>query len=413
MAKNTFKIVFTGHVDHGKSTLIGRLLIDTKSLPDDKLSEIKKISAQLGKEAELAYVTDYLKEEREQNITIDTTQIFFRTSARDYVIIDAPGHVEFIKNMITGTSQAEAAVLLVDASEGVLEQTKRHAYLINMLGLEKVIVAVNKMDLVNYSENIFNEVAKEVGYFLEELSLKPVFTVPVSAKEDVNISVKPSVKSRKMKWYKGPSFLKALSSLKIDRDNDGDKPLRFPVQDVYTIGNEKIAVGRIESGRMFKDQSVVCLPSGSKNSVCSIRVFGKEKKRAEAQESIGIVMKDLDSIKRGIVVVGEQDKPELSDKIKASVFWMKDEPLSLQERLEIRCSTQEVDCGVEVIDRKIDSSTLEVIEDNIDKLLKYEVGEVYIRTRHPIAVEKFGYSKELGGFILKHDGDVAGVGIVR
>jgi small GTP-binding protein len=409
MGKGTLKIVFTGHVDHGKSTLIGRLLINTKSLPDDRLSEIGKISAQLGKEAELAYVTDYLKEEREQNITIDTSQIFFRTPSRDYVIIDAPGHVEFIKNMITGTSQAQAAVLLVDASEGALEQTKRHTYLINMLGLERVVLAVNKMDLVDYSEKIFREVTEEVEQFLERLGLKPVFIVPVSAKNDVNISGRP----KNMKWYRGPTFLKALSSLKLIKDRAVKKPLRFPVQDVYEVGDEKIAVGRIESGVMFKNQPVVSLPSGSKNAIGGIRVFGKEKKRAGPQESIGAVLKHFSGIKRGVVIVGEKDMPVMGDSIKASVFWMKDEPLHLNGQLEIQCSTQETACRVGRIARKIDSSTLDVIEDNVENLLKYEVGEVIIIASRPIVAEKFSYLKELGGFILKRDGDVAGVGIVR
>ncbi len=409
MGKDTLKIVFTGHVDHGKSTLIGRLLIETKSLPEEKISEIRKISNQLGKDAELAFVTDYLKEEREQNITIDTTQIFFKTRRRDYVIIDAPGHVEFIKNMMTGTSQADAAVLLVDASEGVLEQTKRHAYLISMLGLERIVVAVNKMDLVNYSENIFNQVINELAGFLKNVGLTPVFTIPVSAKEGVNITER----SQKVKWYRGPRFLEALGSLKRDKNGTRNKPLRFPIQDVYTVKDEKIAVGRIESGYMFKNQRIITMPSGSKNIIGSIKVFGKEIKRAGVFESIGVVCEHTGDLKRGVVIVGEQDRPELKDEIKASVFWMTNEPLYLRKELVIRCATQEIECGIESIERKIDSSTLEVIENNIDMLLKYEVGEVYIRTRSPIVVEKFSFLKELGGFVLKHKGKVAGVGIVR
>ncbi len=409
MGKDTLKIVFTGHVDHGKSTLIGRLLIETNSLPEEKISEIRKISAQLGKDAELAFVTDHLKEEREQNITIDTTQIFFKTRRRDYVIIDAPGHAEFIKNMITGTSQAQAAVLLVDASEGVLEQTRRHAYLISMLGLEKIIVAVNKMDLVDYSQKIFNQVTKDLGSFLKNLDLAPVYNIPLSAKEGENILNK----SKKMRWYNGPQFLKALGSLKKDANSTENKPLRFPIQDVYTVKGEKIAVGRIESGYMVKNQGTLTLPSGSKNSVVSIKVFGKEKKSARTFESLGVVFEHTGDLKRGFVIVGEQDPPVLKDIIKASVFWLKEEPLYLHKPIMIRCSTQEVECRVEKVERKIDSSTLEVIDENIDKLMKYEVGEVYIRTLTPIVVEKFSFLKELGGFILKDKGDVAGLGIVR
>jgi sulfate adenylyltransferase large subunit len=409
MGKDTLKIVFTGHVDHGKSTLIGRLLIDTNSLPEEKISEIRTISRQLGKDAELAFVTDYLKEEREQNITIDTTQIFFKTRRRDYVIIDAPGHVEFIKNMITGTSQAEAAVLLVDASEGVMEQTRRHAYLISMLGLERVVIAVNKMDLVNYSEKIFYQVTEDLGSFLKHLDLIPVYNIPLSAKEGENISER----SKKMKWYSGPHFLKSLGSFQKVTDSTENKPLRFPIQDVYTVKGEKIAAGRIESGYMYKKQGTITLPPGGKNSVASIKVFGKEKKSAETYESIGIVLEHPEDLKRGFILVDDRDPPVLDNIIKASVFWMKEEPLYLNKPKMLRCATQEVECMVERVERKIDTSTLEVIDKNIDKLMKYEVGEVYIRTTGPIIVEKFSFLKELGGFILKDKGDIAGLGIVR
>ena len=408
MGKDTLKIVFTGHVDHGKSTLIGRLLIDTNSLPREKMSEIRTISSQLGKDAELAFITDYLKEEREQNITIDTTQIFFKTRRRDYVIIDAPGHVEFIKNMITGTSQAEAAALLVDASEGVLEQTRRHAYLISMLGLKRIIVAVNKMDLVNYSEIIFNQVTEDLRKFLKHLDLTPVYNIPLSAKEGENISER----SKKMKWYNGPQFLKALGSFQKNTDRLNNRPLRFPVQDVYTVNGEKIAAGRIESGNMFKNHRTITLPSGSKNRVASINIFGKKIKSAGTYESIGVVLEHPEDLKRGSVIVDDEDPSVLKDFIEATVFWIKEEPLLLNSPNVLRCSTQEVSCRVEKIERKIDSSTLEVIDKNIDKLMKYEVGKVRIRTASPIVVEKFSILKELGGFILKDQGDVAGIGIV-
>ena len=175
-------IVFVGHVDHGKSTLIGRLLYDTNSLPPDKVEEVKKTCEALGKDMEFGFILDHLQEEREQGITIDTCQIFFKTPKRNYVIIDAPGHVEFIKNMITGASQAEAAILIIDANEGVKEQTKRHAYILGMLGLKQIIVLINKMDLADYKEERFNEVKQDIALFFEKLNLKPSYTIPVAAK---------------------------------------------------------------------------------------------------------------------------------------------------------------------------------------------------------------------------------------
>jgi small GTP-binding protein len=231
MRRTALNIVFTGHVDHGKSTLIGRLLINTNSLPESKVEEVRKVSEELGKEAELAYVTDYLKEEREQNITIDTTQIHFRTKSRDYVIIDAPGHVEFIKNMITGSSQAEAAVLIVDVSEGVLEQTRRHAYLLHLLGLDAVIAVINKMDIVGYSEERYVEVKDQLIDFLTGLPMNPLHVIPVSAREGDNISEETGM----MPWYRGRCFLRALDSLKEEKVSYSSMPLRFPVQDIYEV----------------------------------------------------------------------------------------------------------------------------------------------------------------------------------
>jgi small GTP-binding protein len=406
--RTVLNIVFTGHVDHGKSTLIGRLLIDTGSLPDSKVEEVKKVSRELGKEAELAYVTDYLKEEREQNITIDTTQVHFQTGKRAYVIIDAPGHVEFIKNMITGTSQAEAAVLIVDASEGVLEQTRRHAYLIHLLGLKKLVVVINKMDLVGYSEKRYIEVKDELARFLGGLSLEPLYTIPVSAREGENVSVR----SRKMQWHRGGCFLKALDSLKQKKLLHNKLPLRFPVQDVYEVDGESVVVGRIVSGTIEKGQEVVELPSGRLNSIESIKIFDSEKQRAEAFESIGVILQEPSLVKRGSVLVPKEDIPELNITLRASVFWMSDPPWGAEKQHRLQCSTQEVPCRVEKISKKMNSSTMELVEKDKDRLHKYEVGDVLIRTENPILTESFMAGGEFGRFVIKDEGRVAGVGIV-
>ncbi|MCK4821573.1 GTP-binding protein [bacterium] len=243
MEKDILRIVIIGHVDHGKSTLIGRLLLDTNSLPKEKMVEIKKVSRDLGKEAELAFLTDQLKEERERSMTIDTTQIFFRTRKKNYCIIDTPGHVQFLKNMLTGASLAQAAVLIVDVKEGVMEQTRRHSYLIQMLGLDKAIVVFNKMDLINYQGRRFPKIKTELLELLESLNIEPIFLIPISAKEGLNISRKSS----KMRWYKGPSLLSALDSLRLNTKTM-QRPLRFPIQDIYEINGEKIIVGRVASG---------------------------------------------------------------------------------------------------------------------------------------------------------------------
>src|SRR5262252_5230116 len=222
------RVVFVGHVDHGKSTLIGRILHDTGSLPESKVEEIKKACAAEGMEFEFAFLLDALLEEQKQNVTIDTTEIPFRTARRRYAIIDAPGHKEFLKNMITGASRADAAVLVIGADEGVREQSRRHAYLLSLLGIKQIIVVVNKMDLVNYSEGRFNEIEQEYRKFLRELGLNARTFIPASAKEGENVARA----SMKMKWYCAASVLEALDFLEAQK-RDVDLPLRFCVQDVY------------------------------------------------------------------------------------------------------------------------------------------------------------------------------------
>ncbi|MEW6170794.1 MAG: GTP-binding protein, partial [Candidatus Omnitrophota bacterium] len=225
MNSSTLKFVIVGHVDHGKSTLIGRLLFDTDSLPPDKVEEMKQVSKEMGRGPEFAFIMDNLKEEREQGITIDTAQIFFRTPKRRYVIVDAPGHVEFVRNMMTGASQAEAGFLIVDVKEGSQEQTKRHAYILSMLGLKQVVVLLNKMDLVSYSSEKFWQVKSEVQNFLDTINIKPKAYIPISASKGDNIANK----SNNMAWYNGPTILEILDSLE-DKLSTEKEPLVFPVQ---------------------------------------------------------------------------------------------------------------------------------------------------------------------------------------
>ncbi|UCB45918.1 MAG: GTP-binding protein [Spirochaetota bacterium] len=408
MKRTAINIVFTGHVDHGKSTLIGRLLIDTDSLPESKIEEVTNVSKELGKEAELAYVTDYLKEEREQNITIDTTQIHFKTRKRDYIIIDAPGHIEFIKNMITGTSQAEAAVLIVDVNEGVLEQTRRHVYLLNLLGIEKIVVVINKMDLVGFIEKRYLEVKDEIMKFLDELSLKPLCVIPISAREGENITHK----SRIMPWYRGPCFLKALDYIRPDKVTYDKLPLRFPVQDIYLVDGNRIIVGKVASGYLHKGQEVVVLPSGEMQRVESIKTFNKDKKKAETFESIGICLHNTASIERGSILSQRDDVPKLSNTFNATVFWMSETPWIDTKPHELQCSTQEVTCRLDSITKKMNSSTLELLNKDMDRLLRYEVGEVVIKTERPVLTESFDYRSEFGRFVVKDEGYVVGVGII-
>ncbi len=235
MEKEHMNIVIVGHVDHGKSTIIGRLLYDTNSLPDGKVEELKATCDLLGKPLEFAFILDNLEEEMKQGITIDTTQIFFKTKKRDYVIIDAPGHVEFVKNMITGASQAECALLIVDAKEGVKEQTKRHAYILSLLGLKQVAVIINKMDLVEYKKVRYDEVVNELKSFLTSIKITPSFVIPISAMNGENIAKR----SENMFWYNGPTILEALDTFKIKAELEG-LPMRYSVQDEFKFDENRI-----------------------------------------------------------------------------------------------------------------------------------------------------------------------------
>jgi len=407
MKNDNLKIVITGHVDHGKSTLIGRILLDTNSLPKEKIAEIKKISRELGKDTELAYVADQLKEEREQNLTIDTTQIFFKTRGRNYVIIDAPGHAEFIKNMFTGATQAQAAVLIIDTNEGIMEQSRRHAYILSMLDIKNVVVACNKMDLIGYSQEKFNKIKSDFLKFLGNLDIKPLFFIPVSARLGMNISNK----SPQMKWYKGPYLLEALDDVRPEIDT-ALKPLRFSVQDIYDLDGERITVGKVLSGVIRKNQEVIILPEKKNSSVRYIRVFQQELAKAESGENVGLVLGDSVSAVRGDIISEKENLPHQTNQFKGDIFWMAEEPLVLNKKIVLRCATQEIECVAEKIEKRINSSTLELLEENAKTLKTNEAGVVVFRTEKPIVLEAFDFIEELGRFVIEQAYNIKGAGII-
>lgn len=407
MKDEHMKIVIVGHVDHGKSTLIGRLFFDTDSLPEGKMEEIRKISEQLGKDVEFAYILDHLQEEREQSVTIDTTQMFFKTDKRHYVIIDAPGHVEFTKNMITGASQAEAAILIVDGEEGVQEQTKRHAYILGMLGLKQVIAVINKMDLVGYKQERFEQVKADLYKFLDSIDIHPTFIIPISAKEGDNVAKK----SEKMPWYTGMTILQSLDTFKINEPQI-NKPLRYPIQDVYKFDQKRILAGRIESGTLRRGDKVVFLPSNKETTVKSIEVFEGQKEEAGAGECIGITLEQPLFIERGEVMCKPDKLPKVTDRFTANVFWMARHAFSRDEDIILKCATQEVVCNIERINKRFDSSSLKILEEDASELKEREVGEIQFKTKNPIAIESFNEIKELGRFVLVKNQDVSAGGII-
>lgn len=405
--RETLSFVIVGHVDHGKSTLIGRLLYDTDSLPPEKIEEIRKASDELGHPVELAYVMDQLSEERADSMTIDTAQAFFKSARRDYVIIDAPGHRELTKNMITGASHAEAAILVVDGAEGMQEQTRRHAYFVSMLGLDQVAVVINKMDKVRYDEARFGKVSAEVCGFLNSVGLTPSHVVPGSAMKGDNIVFS----SDNMKWHSGVTLLGALEAFHAAGDVAGTG-LRFPVQDVYPGDGRRILVGRVESGCIAQGQEVIFLPSRLEARVRSLEVFGEKPASAETGTCIGITVDPPLKLDRGEVACSVDDFPEPTRRFGANVFWMASAPCRAGETVTLRAATQSVPCTVEHIDQRIDSSTLAVIEEDATELGEMEVGRMVLSTARPVVLETFQDVRELGRIVLARDLDVIAGGLV-
>ena len=260
-------IVIVGHVDHGKSTVIGRLLADTGSLPEGRLEQIKELCRRNSKPFEYAFLLDALKDERSQGITIDTARCFFNTDKRKYIVIDAPGHIEFLKNMITGASRADAALLVIDAAEGVQENSRRHGYMLSMLGIRQVCVLINKMDLVNYDRTVFEQVKKEYGEFLAQIGITPEGYIPVSGMQGDNIALRSDALSGKqnMPWYDGPTVLDTLDQFAATAP-PLSLPFRMPVQDVYKFtakgDDRRIIAGTVETGKLSEGDELVFFPLG-------------------------------------------------------------------------------------------------------------------------------------------------------
>ena len=402
------KVVFVGHVDHGKSTLIGRILHDTDSLSEGKIEQVKKACAAEGMEFEFAFLLDALLEEQKQNVTIDTTEIPFRTTRRRYAIIDAPGHKEFLKNMITGASRADAAILVISADEGVREQSRRHAYLLSMLGIKHVIVVVNKMDLVDYSEKRFCEIEQEYRKFLRELGLDARTFIPASAKEGENVARA----SMKMKWYCAANVLEALDLLE-PQERDIDLPLRFCVQDVYRFDGRRIIAGRVETGTLRVGDQLVFSPANKSSVVATIeRWNGPENGPAVAGDSIGITLSEQIFVERGYVASHENETPIEANRFHADLFWIVREPLRVGHLYNLRLATQDVKCEAVSIERVMDSSTLETKSDGREQLERNEIGRLTIQTRGPLVIDNHDRIPNLGRFVIIDDGQIRGGGTI-
>jgi bifunctional enzyme CysN/CysC len=403
------KIVFVGHVDHGKSTLIGRILVETNSLPEGKIEALRAACKTQGRPFEYAFVLDALSEEQEQNITIDTTQVQFRSARRNYVIIDAPGHQEFLKNMITGAASADAAVIVIGADEGVREQSRRHGQLLSLLGIRQVVVAVNKMDLVDYAEAPFREIERGYSAFLHELGLEPGAFIPISSSTGANVT---SESSASIPWFKGTTLLGAIDELS-ETESAADLPLRFPIQDVYRMENRRIFAGRIESGTLRVGDQLLFSPHNKTARVATIeRWRATPAESASAGESIGITLHDHIFIERGHIASHEIDAPIESNRVHAKVFWIGTEPLRVGARYRLKLVTQDVECHVVAVGNVIDAATLDSASAERPELRINEVAEVTLQTRAPLVLDNHDRVPSMGRFVLADGSNIAGGGIV-
>lgn len=403
----SINLVIAGHVDHGKSTLIGRLLHDTDSLTEGKMAAVKAMSERRGMPLEYAFLLDALQAERDQGITIDTTQVLFNSKKRSYLIIDAPGHKEFLKNMISGAAQADAGVVVIDVEEGIQEQSRRHCYLLRLLGLKEIIIVVNKMDLIEYSQRKFNHLKKQIVEYLSEIDLACKAVVPISARDGQGLIDL----SEKMPWYTGANFIDTLDQLP-EANSTNDLPTRLPIQDVYKFDERRIIAGRIESGTLKIGDELLFTPSNKRAAIESFEVWNAkdQKTKAIAGESVGIILNEEIFIERGHIASLSTDAPIETNVFRGKVFWIGNKPIIAGDRLKIKIGTAEHISEVQSIENKIDLSSLEAID--VDLLEKNDIGEVIFRTKSTVALDPFEKNHRTGRFVLINEYETVGGGIV-
>jgi len=353
--RDLLKIVMVGHVDHGKSTLVGRLFHDTGSLPEGKYEQIRAMCERRGMPFEWAFLMDALQAERDQGITIDTSQIWFKTEKRNYVLIDAPGHKEFLKNMITGAAASDAAVLVIDAHEGIQEQSRRHGYLLHLLGVQQVAVAVNKMDLVGYSEERFYEIERTYQDYLASIGVQATFMIPVSGREGDNVATR----SDAMPWYKGPTIVEALDAFRSVTALT-DLPLRMPIQDIYKFDNRRIVAGRIEAGSLKVGDELLFSPSNKRARVKSIEAWNvpTQPQEAHAGQCVGVTLDEQLFLERGEIASHVIAPPVETDVFVGRLFWLGTTPLRVGSRYKIKLNTFETQVEVQEIKHVIDTGDL-------------------------------------------------------
>lgn len=409
-------LVTIGHVDHGKSTLIGRLLYDAGAIKPDRLAEIKKTLKDLKRENfDFAFIMDTFQEEREGGLTVDIMHTPFQSKRYSYMIIDCPGHKEFIKNMITGASQADIAILVVSAkeNEGIQNQTKEHSWLAKILGIKNMVVAVNKMDAVNYEQKRFDEISKSTKEMLEMLGFETnnISFIPVSALKGDNVFKR----SNKMPWYNGRILIEALDNMAIKSELPIDKPLRLPVQDIYKVeGIGKLLIGRVESGTLKVGDKVIFQPANTKGKIERLELVDKTQSIAKPGHNIGFKVSGIDeNVKRGDVCGHLKNPPKTAKGIVARIYVL-DEYSAIKPnyKAEVRCGTATVSCNVKKLISKIDPRSGSIIQKNPNSIESGYAGEIEISFNAPMVIEKQSEIPQLGRFLIRDGGITVAAGIV-
>lgn len=405
--RDLLRIVIVGHVDHGKSTLVGRLFHDTGSLPEGKLEAIRGMCERRGMPFEWAFLMDAFQSERDQGITIDTSQIWFKTARRDYTIIDAPGHREFIKNMVTGAANADAAVMLIDASQGVQQQSRTHAYLLQLLGVRQIVVLVNKMDLVDLSAARFAEIEQTYRLYLGEIGLAPAAIIPIVARDGDNI-VTPSAR---MPWYQGATLVATLDELASKADLSA-LPLRLPIQDVYKFDDRRILAGRIQTGSLQVGDRLLFSPSNKTARIASIETWSAPAKtRGEAGESVGITLDEQLFIERGDIASHEAQPPIETNVFNGRLFWLSHAPLRTGQSYRLRLQSREVPVTIQQITALYD---VEQLSSSPSEEVPYNgIAEVVLRSQAMLALDPIDDNPATGRFVLTDGINLVAGGIIN
>jgi sulfate adenylyltransferase subunit 1 len=404
------RFITAGNVDDGKSTLIGRLLYDTKQIYWDQLEAIES-SGRVNEDGDidLSLITDGLKAEREQGITIDVAYKYFNTEKRKFIIADAPGHTQYTRNMVTGASNSNLAIILVDARKGVMEQTRRHSIIASLLGIPHLVVCINKMDLMGYDENVYNQIIEDYNRFARKLNVKDIRFIPVSALKGDNIVDR----SKDMPWYKGGSLLEYLEEVPVESDfnlNDARFPVQYVVRPLTAAHHDyRGYAGKVISGVYRKGDKVRVLPSGQTSTVKAIDSFETSLEEAFAPMSVVLQLEDEVDISRGDIIVKQEDDLHVTQQFEALVCWMDSKPLTPGAKFLLRHNSTETRCVVKEVPYKVDVNTLEQLD--IDgKVQLNDICKVIVRTATPLLVDQYHQNRANGGFILVDETSFTTVG---